>query len=255
MEMALLEVKNVSKSFGRLKAVSNCNMEVVEGKITGLIGPNGAGKTTLFNVIAGFLPPTEGEVRYRGEVITGTPAYLLARKGIVRTFQTPHGFTELTLMENLMAAPKNQEGESLWKALRMGPAVKQQEKEFKEKALYLLEKINMVDRRNEKVGNLSAGEARLVELVRQLMLDPVLLLLDEPAAGINPTVQDQIIDMLRGLIKQGITLLIIDHNLGFITALSDKIYVMDMGEIVVEGDPDYVIHHEKVKEIYLGGKK
>lgn len=253
--MALLEIKNVSKYFGRLKAVSGANMEIVKGKTTGLIGPNGAGKTTLFNVVAGFLPATEGEVIYNNEVVTSLPAYKLARKGIVRTFQTPHGFPELTLMENLMAAPKNQEGESLWKSILMVPSVKRQEKENKEKALHYLEEIKMVDRRNEKVGNLNAGEARMVELVRQLMLDPELLLLDEPAAGVNPAHQETLIEMLNNLKKRGITLLVIDHNLGFITTLSDKIYVMHRGEVVLEGLPDYVIANEKVKEIYLGGKK
>jgi ABC-type branched-subunit amino acid transport system ATPase component len=253
--MEMLEIKDISKQFGGLKAVSHCNMKIEAGQITGLIGPNGAGKTTLFNVIAGYFPATEGEIYYRGEKITGTPGYLLARKGIVRTFQTARGFTQLTLMENLMAAPKNQEGENLVQALLMGPKVRRQEKENKEKALHMLETVGMADRRNEIVGNLNAGEARMVELVRQLMLDPDLLLLDEPAAGIIPSAQDKLLGLLKELQKNGKTLLVIDHNLGFITALSNKMYVMHFGEVVVEGDPDYVMNHDKVKEIYLGVKK
>lgn len=253
--MDLLEIRGVSKHFGRLKAVSHCTMKIPEGKITGLIGPNGAGKTTLFNVVAGYFPATEGDIFYRGEKVTGTPGYLLARKGIVRTFQTARGFNGLSLMENLMAAPKHQEGENLLKALAMGASVRRQEKENREKALHMLEMIGMADRRNETVGTLNAGEARMVELVRQLMLDPDLLLLDEPAAGVNPEAQDKVFNMLKDLQKQGKTLLVIDHNLGFITALSNRMYVMHLGEVVVEGDPDYVIHHEKVKEIYLGAAK
>lgn len=253
--MALLNVNNVSKNFGGLRAISYCSMEIPKGSITGLIGPNGAGKTTLFNVIAGFLSATEGEVRFRDEVISGLPAHVIARKGLVRTFQTPHGFTELTVMENLLAAPLNQEGENVWKALTMPPSVRRQEKEYREKVLYMLEKVKMVDRRNEKVGNLSSGEARMVELVRQLMLDPELLLLDEPAAGINPAVQDQLVEMLRDLQKGGLTLLIIDHNLGFITSLSHRIYVMSAGEIILEGDPESVMRNDQVKKIYLGERE
>ena len=253
--MELLEIKDVSKHFGRLKAVSHCDMKVPQGQITGLIGPNGAGKTTLFNVIAGYFPATEGRIFYRGEEVTGTPGYLLARKGVVRTFQTARGFNGLSLMENLMAAPKNQEGEKLLKALWMGPEVRSQEKAIRERALHMLETVGMVDRRNEIVGTLNAGEARMVELVRQLMLDPDLLLLDEPAAGVNPEAQDRVFNLLKELQRQGKTLLVIDHNLGFITALSNRMYVMHHGEVVVEGDPGHVMQHEKVKEIYLGVKK
>ncbi len=253
MLLALLEVRNVSKHFGGLKAVSNCSLDVPKGRIIGLIGPNGAGKTTLFNVIAGFLPQTAGEVRFCGEVISGLPAYEIARKGLVRTFQLPHGFKEMTVMENLMTAPLRQDGESIWKALLMPPSVREQEKTYKGKALYLLETINMVDRRNELVGNLSAGEARMLEFARQLMMEPELLLLDEPAAGINPALQDQLIEQILKLKDQGLTLFIIDHNLGFITSLSDHIYVMHQGQNLTDGDPDTVIHHQKVREVYLGG--
>lgn len=250
--MPLLEVRNVSKHFGGLKAVNNCSLAVERHQIVGLIGPNGAGKTTLFNVIAGFLAPTSGEVYFKGEKISGLEPYEICQKGVARTFQTPHGFAGMTVMENMMTAPLNQKGESFRHLLLARAEVKAQQRQFKEKALRLLAAFGMADRQHEYVGNLSAGEARVLEMARQLMLDPEILLLDEPAAGINPALQHRLADIIKDLRQNGLTFLVVDHNLGFIMGLSDYIYVMDRGSIIAQGPPEEIAHDKKVREIYLG---
>ncbi|MCL5942501.1 MAG: ABC transporter ATP-binding protein [Actinobacteria bacterium] len=244
----MLEVKGVTKYFGGLCAVHDCTLSVEADSITGLIGPNGAGKTTLFNVIAGVYPPNQGEVWFRGEKISDAAPWAIAGKGVARTFQTPHGFPQMTIMENLMVSPLRQKGEGVFRGLLRGARVRAEEKAHRRKALELLDTIGMVDRRNELVVNLSAGEARMVELVRQLMLDPQILLLDEPAAGINPALCGKLLDLLRRLRHEGLTLLVIDHNLSFIMELCDTIYVLSHGEVT----PAAVSADPKVIEAYLG---
>lgn len=251
--MAMLDVRSIYKHFGGLQAVNDCSLKVEQHQIVGLIGPNGAGKTTLFNIIAGFLPPTKGEVWFNGKLISGLKPHQIASQGVARTFQIPHGFPRMTVMENLIAAPMGQKGESLWKIITAPGQIKEQERIFKEKALKILQSLDMLDKRNEMVGNLSAGEARILELARQLMLDPEILLLDEPAAGINPAFQSKLMETIRDIRDRGQTFLIVDHNLGFIMGLSDYIYVMDRGEIITEGTPEAVIKDRRVKEVYLGG--
>jgi branched-chain amino acid transport system ATP-binding protein len=248
----VLEINNVSKHFGGLKAVSECTLTVKENSITGLIGPNGAGKTTLFNVIANVYPPTEGEVVFQGQKLNGTAAWKVPAKGVARTFQTPHGFPLLTVMESLMAAPLNQSGEKILSAFVRGPKVRAQETALREKAHDLLSSIGMLERRNELIVNLSAGEARLVEMTRQLMMDPKVLLLDEPAAGINPALQGNLLALLKRLRSEGMTFLVIDHNLGFIMELCDYIYVLARGKLIAEGPPEEITKNPVVLEAYVG---
>jgi len=248
----VLEIKNVSKHFGGLKAVSECTLTVKENSITGLIGPNGAGKTTLFNVIANVYPPTAGEVLFRGEKLSGTTTWRVPGKGVARTFQTPNGFPLLTVMESMMAAPMNQSGEKILSAFVRGPKVRAQEAAHREKAHELLRSVSMLERRNELIVNLSAGEARVVEMARQLMLDPQVLLLDEPAAGINPALQGNLLALLKRLRTEGLTLLVIDHNLGFIMQLCDYIYVLARGKLIAEGPPEEISRNPAVIEAYVG---
>ena len=248
----MLECRSVSKTFGGVKAVRECSLEVPEHAIIGLIGPNGAGKTTLFNVIAGVFPPTAGEVYFKGEKISGLPAWQIAGRGIARTFQTPHGFPQMTVMENLMVAPLGQEGDTVIKGFVQGHRVRAQERENHDKAMALLDTVGLMDYRNERVVNLSAGDARLVEMIRQLVLNPSILLLDEPAAGINPALTGRLLALLRRLRDDGLTILAIDHNLGFIMELCDSIYVLAQGRNLAHGTPDEISGDPRVIEAYLG---
>ncbi|MCL5958217.1 MAG: ABC transporter ATP-binding protein [Chloroflexi bacterium] len=250
--MSFLEVRSVCKHFGGLKAVDGCSLDVPRNSIVGLIGPNGAGKSTLFNVIAGFLPTSSGEVRFIGELLTGRTANEIAQRGVVRTFQTPHGFTGMTVMENLMVAPLFQKGENIINLVFQRGAVRKQEVEGRDKAMHLLTTIGLADRRNELVGNLNPSEARMLEFARQLLLNPRVLLLDEPAAGIDPTFQGKLTDIIREMRAQGLTLLIVDHNLSFVMNLCEHVYVMDRGRIIADGPPSEIVENKSVREVYLG---
>ena len=231
----MLECNSVSKFFGGVRAVRDCTLKVDEHAIVGLIGPNGAGKTTLFNVIAGVFRPTSGEVHFRDEKISDLDAWQIASRGIARTFQTPHGFPQMTVMENLLVAPLRQTGDGILQGFWQGSKVKTQEAENHDKAMDLLASVDMLEYRNELMVNLSAGDARVVEMIRQLMLDPTLLLLDEPAAGINPALTGNFLSLLRRLRAEGLTILAIDHNLGFIMELCDYIYVLAQGQVISQG--------------------
>lgn len=250
--MKFLEVQNVTKKFNGFTAIANCDIQVPKNEITGLIGPNGAGKTTLFNCISSFLPVTDGNIYFKEENITDNAPHNVVKKGIARTFQVPHGFKKLTVMENVMAASLENFGDNIWQVLFRPNKCKDIERNNKEKALYLLKKTQLLDRKNDQVGNLTSGEAKMLELARQLMLDPEMLLLDEPAAGVNPTVQEILSDFIIELYNEGLSFLIIDHNLEFITKLSHHIYVMNAGKIFLNGTPEEVMNNEDVKEIYLG---
>jgi ABC-type branched-subunit amino acid transport system ATPase component len=248
----MLECREVSRFFGGLKAVRGASIKVDEHAIVGLIGPNGAGKTTLFNVIAGVFRPTAGEVYFKDERIDELSAWRIAGRGIARTFQTPHGFPQLTVMENMLVAPLDQKGDGVGQGFLRGKAVKAQESEHHDKALELLASIGLLEYRNELVINLAAGDARLVEMVRQLMLNPSILLLDEPAAGINPALTGHLLSLLRRLRREGLTILAIDHNLGFIMDLCDYIYVLAEGQIISQGTPEEVSADPRVIQAYLG---
>jgi len=248
----MLECKSVSKSFGGVQAVREVSLKVDEHAIVGLIGPNGAGKTTLFNVVAGVFPATAGEVFFREQKISDLKTWQIAGRGIARTFQTPHGFPQMTVMENLMAAPLGQTGDGVLQGFWRGKTVKTQERENHDKAMQLLDSIGMMRYRNELVVNLSAGDARMVEMIRQLMIDPGILLLDEPAAGINPALTGRLLGLLRQLRTDGLTILAIDHNLGFIMELCDYIYVLARGQVISEGTPDEVAQDQRVIAAYVG---
>ena len=253
----ILQVNSLSKYFGGLAAVSNCNLNIKKGSITGIIGPNGSGKTTLFNLISGNLKPNKGKVLFNNHDITGTPPYELFSKGILRTFQIAHEFTNLTVLENLMMVPGNQLGEKLTNVLLNSKAIKRQEEEIKNKALSVTEFLNLKHLANEIAGNLSGGQKKLLELGRTMMVEASLVLLDEVGAGVNRTLLKDLGSAILRLNKErGYTFCMIEHDMDFISRMCDPVIVMSEGSVLFEGTSQEVKKNEKVIDSYLGrGRK
>ena len=252
-DLNILQVDNLSKYFGGLAAVSNCSLKIQKGSITGVIGPNGSGKTTLFNLIAGNLKPTSGNVLFCGEDITGIPSYELFSKGVLRTFQIAHEFTNLTVLENLMMVPGNQSGEHLTNALFNPKKVNQEEKKIKQKALEVIDFLNLTQLSHELAGNLSGGQKKLLELGRTMMVDAKLVLLDEVGAGVNRTLLKDIGSAILRLNKEkGYTFCMIEHDMDFIGRLCDPVIVMAEGSVLFEGSVEDAKKDERVIESYLG---
>ena len=249
----ILQVNNLSKFFGGLAAVSNCSLKIKKGSITGIIGPNGSGKTTLFNLIAGNLESSKGTVLFNNEDITNIPSYELFSKGVLRTFQIAHEFTNLTVLENLMMVPGKQSGENLVNALFKPGIVKKEEEKVKEKALEVIDFLNLKHLSNELAGNLSGGQKKLLELGRTMMVDAKLVLLDEVGAGVNRTLLKDIGSAILRLNKEkGYTFCMIEHDMEFISRLCNPVIVMAEGSVLFEGTSDEVKKNEKVIESYLG---
>jgi branched-chain amino acid transport system ATP-binding protein len=249
----ILQVNNLSKFFGGLAAVSNCSLKIKKGSITGIIGPNGSGKTTLFNLIAGNLESSQGTVLFNNADITNIPSYELFSKGVLRTFQIAHEFTNLTVLENLMMVPGKQSGENLVNALFKPSLVKKEEIRVKEKALEVIDFLNLKHLSNELAGNLSGGQKKLLELGRTMMVDAKLVLLDEVGAGVNRTLLKDIGSAILRLNKeQGYTFCMIEHDMEFISRLCNPVIVMAEGSVLFEGTSDEVKKNEKVIESYLG---
>ena len=252
---ALLEIDNVAKSFGGLQAVRNCTLHVRRGTITGLIGPNGAGKTTLFNLISGFYAPDAGTITYQGKRIDGLPPHRVFHQGLCRTFQVPKELKLMTVLENLMLVPAGQAGENLGAAWVMPWRVRRQEREAYDKALDVLEFVNLAHLRDEYAENLSTGQKKLLELARAMMTDPQLIMLDEPGAGVNPTLLRSLMEQIERLAaERGITVLLIEHNMAVVMGLCDPVIVMSNGEKLAEGTPAEIQQNEQVLAAYLGGQ-
>ena len=249
----ILQVNNISKYFGGLAAVSNCSLNIKKGSITGVIGPNGSGKTTLFNLIAGNLKPNSGQVMFNNQEITSIPSYELFSKGLLRTFQIAHEFTNLTVLENLMMVPGNQSGEKLMTALLNPKLVKKEEEAVKQKAYEVIDFLNLKHLSNELAGNLSGGQKKLLELGRTMMVDAKIVLLDEVGAGVNRTLLKDIGTAIQRLNKEkGYTFCMIEHDMDFIKRMCDPVIVMAEGSVLFEGTPNEVMQNEKVIESYLG---
>jgi len=249
----ILEVNNLSKYFGGLAAVSNCSLKIKEGSITGIIGPNGSGKTTLFNLIAGNLKSSKGEVIFKGENITDIPSYELFSKGLLRTFQIAHEFSNMTVLENLMMVPPNQSGENLINALFKPKLVNKEEEQVRSKAYEVVEFLNLKHLANERAGNLSGGQKKLLELGRTMMVDSKLVLLDEVGAGVNRTLlKDLGTAILRLNKEKNYTFCMIEHDMDFISRMCDPVIVMAEGSVLFEGTSEEVKRNEKVIESYLG---
>jgi branched-chain amino acid transport system ATP-binding protein len=251
----MLRVEGVMKSFGGLTAVRGCSLEVREGSITGLIGPNGAGKTTLFNIITGQYKPEQGRIIFQGEDINGLAPHQIFQKKIYRTFQITREFSQMTVIENLMFVPEGQIGEKIWNTWFRPSAVRKQERAIQEKAMEVLEFVELIDLKDEYAGSLSGGQKKLLELGKSLMADPKMVLLDEPGAGVNPSLMRKLIANIRKLCEEkNITFFLIEHDMNLVMNLCNPVIVMSEGKKLAEGTPEEIKRDERVLEAYLGGQ-
>lgn len=253
---APLEVEQLRKEFGGITAVDDVSFDVEEGTLTGLIGPNGAGKSTTFNLITGMLDPDEGTVRFNGEDITGLEPHEIANRGLARTFQIARELEEMTVLENMMLAPKGQVGESLWRSIMpiTREAVRDQETEQLERVWEVLDFFEIDHLADEYAGNLSGGQRKLLEMARALLTDPDVLLLDEPFAGVNPTLEKRLLEHIHELRERGYTFLIVEHDMDLIMNNCERVIVMHQGRILEDGTPAEIKESEEVIEAYLGGE-
>ncbi len=249
----MIVVDDLHKHFGGFHAVDGASLKIAPKSITGLIGPNGAGKTTLFNVIAGVLEPTSGRVTMDGEDITGLPPHTLFHKGLLRTFQIAHGFSSMTVRENLMMVPGHQSGETLWNAWFGRGRIAQEERDLLRKADEVLEFLTIDHLKDEKAGNLSGGQKKLLELGRTMMVDAKIVFLDEVGAGVNRTLLNTIGDAIVRLNKErGYTFVVIEHDMDFIGRICDPVICMAEGRVLAEGTLAEIKANEHVIEAYLG---
>jgi ABC-type branched-subunit amino acid transport system ATPase component len=241
----------VLRRFGGLTAVDVKHLEVQRGVITALIGPNGAGKTTFFNLLTGFDQPNEGSWSFNGRSLKKVPAYKVARLGMVRTFQLTKVLAKLTVMENMRIGATGQRGESLLRAM-VAPLWRGQEKANTDRAIGLLERFNLEAKRDDFAGSLSGGQRKLLEMARALMVQPELVMLDEPMAGVNPALKQSLLGHVKSLREDGMTVLFVEHDMDMVRDISDWVIVMAQGQIISEGPPDTVMADPRVIDAYLG---
>jgi branched-chain amino acid transport system ATP-binding protein len=250
---AVIDVQNVSKRFGGLRAVNNCSLRVERGSITGLIGPNGAGKSTLFNLVAGNIVPDSGKIMFDGQDVTGLKPHELFHRGMLRTFQIAHEFSNMTALENLMMVPSGQPGESLLTTWFSPGTVKKEERAVRQKALDVIDFLKLGHVKHELAGNLSGGQKKLLELGRTMMVDAKVVLLDEVAAGVNRTLlQDLAANIERMNQELGYTFFVIEHDMDLIGRLCDPVIVMAQGEKIAEGPMSEIRANPEIIEAYFG---
>ncbi|WP_267384243.1 ABC transporter ATP-binding protein [Cyanobacterium sp. uoEpiScrs1] len=249
----LLKASHLYKNFGGLRAVNDAHIEVPTGSITGLIGPNGAGKTTLFNLLSNFIRLDQGEVIFDGSPIHPLSPYEIALQGCVRTFQVARVLSRLTVLENMLLATQRQTGENLIQVWLQQKQVKHEERQNREKALSILEWVGLAAKAHDYAGALSGGQRKLLEIARAVMTHPKLILLDEPAAGVNPSLIGQICEHIINWNQQGISFLIIEHNMDVIMSLCNHIWVLAEGTNLADGTPEEIQNNSSVLEAYLGG--
>ncbi len=245
----ILSIKNIAKSFGGVKAIDTCSLDVDENNIVALIGPNGAGKTTLFDIISGFVRPDAGDIHYKGKLIVGAAPHAIAQHGLIRTFQLTRLFPNLTVMENMLLAQK-QDGEKFWNALLKSN--KHEQKANEGHVLGFLRLVGLESKKHEPAASLSYGQQKLLEIARSLAARPELLLLDEPAAGVTPALRIKLKEIIRELKKRGKTIFFIEHDMPFVMDLADYIVVLDHGKEITVGTPKEIKENPKVLDAYLG---
>jgi branched-chain amino acid transport system ATP-binding protein len=250
----MMSVRGITKSFGGIRAVNEASFDIGKGTITALIGPNGAGKTTLFNIVAGFIKPDAGRVTLNGQDVTGLPAHHLFKRGLMRTFQIPAAFERMSLIQNLMVVPAGQSGENVLRTWFLWGRVTAEEKRVRDKAKEVLDFLGLSHVAGEYAGNLSGGQKKLLELGRTMMSDPDIVLLDEPGAGVNPTLMVKLADDIRRLNEErGYTFCIIDHDMDLVAKLCHPIVVMAEGSVLAQGSMDEIRQNQEVLDAYLGG--
>jgi ABC-type branched-subunit amino acid transport system ATPase component len=248
----VLEASRVVKSFGGFHALAGCSLEIGRGSITGIIGPNGAGKSTLFNVLGGLLAPESGDVSFEGRSILPLRPDERARIGLVRTFQISRELGELTVLENMLLASPHQYGESVWRSLFTPARVRAQERAAVEKARALLDQVTLAQLADEQAKNLSGGQKKLLEISRALMLEPKIILLDEPTAGVSPVMTEALAQTILKLRNQGLTFAIIEHDMDVIAQLCAPIFVLAEGRTLMRGTFREVASNGEVMSAYLG---
>jgi neutral amino acid transport system ATP-binding protein len=248
----LLQATNLSKSFGGIKAVNNACLEVETESITGLIGPNGAGKTTLFNLLANFIEADQGEILFDHQPIYHLPSHKIANLGFIRTFQVARVLSRLSVLENMLLATPHQTGENFFQIWLQPGKLRTEERVNKARAMELLESVGLAAKAHDYAGALSGGQRKLLEMARTLMTNPKLILLDEPAAGVNPTLINQICEHIVNWNRQGISFLIIEHNMDMIMSLCDRVWVLAEGTNLASGTPAEIQNNDLVLKAYLG---
>ena len=249
----VLRVDNLQKSFGALTATDHATFEVERGTITGLIGPNGAGKSTIFKLISGFYEPDGGTVTVNGTDVTGFSPSEVSDHGLIRTFQTPRKLEGMTVREAMLVGPRNQPGESFLKLFTSPGAVAASERANLEDVEQILAEFEIDHLSTQPATKISGGQMKLVELARAMLAEPEILLLDEPAAGVNPTLRNKLAEQIRRLNEQGTTFLLIEHDMEFVMKLADPVIVLDQGSVLMEGGPRAVQSDQRVIDAYLGG--
>lgn len=249
----ILTVEGISKRFGGVCVLDDVGIAVGEGEIVGLIGPNGAGKSTLFSVVTGFLTPDRGRISLSGQDINSVRPTERARNGLVRTFQVPREFKHLTVRENMMAAAPDQPGENILRLLLQPRAVAAAEERQAQAADHMIDFLGLSAVRDQAAAGLSGGQKKLLELGRAMMAKPKVVLLDEPFAGVNPALVEQLIGKVRELNAEGVTFVVIEHDLQAVSSLVGRLYVLDQGRVIAEGAPAEVFANPQVRDAYLGG--
>jgi ABC-type branched-subunit amino acid transport system ATPase component len=254
MPTPALSVQNLRLAFGGLKALDGAQFDVPTGKLTALVGPNGAGKTTAFNVISGLLKADGGQVLLQGRDILGLKAEAISNLGLVRTFQIARGLPKMTVFEHLMLYGRGQPGETFWRNFTSPAEVRQREEELAEAALATAGRLRLLPLIDNRVTALSGGQKKLLEIARALMADPTVLLFDEPAAGVNPTLAEEIGDQLMGIAREGRTVLLIEHDMALVERVADHVIVLANGRKLAEGSFAMIREDDAVQRAYLGGR-